>query len=76
MYKTVSHLNHNGKDPANAQGHRKMHIPESVETNVTLKQKGHSAINRTTDGDLIFQKESPHRRIIPGASIERKGRRG
>jgi hypothetical protein len=64
------------RDAAHAPGHRRLNVRGlSQRGQGKVQAQNDSALNRMSPSDRIRREEMPIRRVIPGASIERKGQR-
>lgn len=61
---------------AHMNGHKKMNLKKDYNLRSSTKTMAESlsATNKLSRGDLVARKESPQRRIISGASLNKKGR--
>lgn len=61
---------------AHMNGHKKMNLKKDFNLRSSTKTMAESlsATNKLSRGDLVARKESPQRRIISGASLNKKGR--
>lgn len=66
----------NISNPAHSYGHRKMNLKKDFDLDTSAKThtRNLSATNNVTRADIVARQESPQRRIISGASLNKKGR--
>lgn len=74
--KKAAILMENVENPAHSYGHKKMNLKKDfvLSTNAKTYSQNLSATNNVTRGDIVARQESPQRRIISGASLNKKGR--
>ena len=71
-----SQFNQKNADPAHKPGHRKMNLKDELkeQSGQKVETKSHDALNSLTRGEQTRRNTLNMRRLIPGASIEKKGR--
>lgn len=60
--------------PAHSPGHKKMKNKFNLSSGVKIQTQTQSAVNNLTRGAIVSRNESQQRRIISGASLNKKGR--
>ncbi|MBC7466469.1 MAG: hypothetical protein H7256_10800 [Bdellovibrio sp.] len=60
--------------PAHSPGHKKMKNKFNLTSGAKIHTQTQAALNNLTRGAIVARNESPQRRIISGASLNKKGR--